>query len=185
MTFVILRLSEKTHDWNLCTTSSWWADSARSIFPSAYQKCCCRNVKAPRKSISRTKYKLFPSTVVIVKNGHCWGDIVNFIGYTNFSRRLMPLLPHWTSRRRSVLVTWYERISFRSKPFLLWKIRSFISSNSLLFLSSQNAEFVELRRQRLQIYLLGVLSLLPEVSKCNTRTQLECAFPFLKQSHQI
>lgn len=44
----------------------------------------------------------------------------------------------------------------------------------------QNAEFVEQRRQRLQVYLLSVLSLTPEISKCNTRSQLEAIFPFFK-----
>lgn len=49
----------------------------------------------------------------------------------------------------------------------------------------QNAEFVEMRRQRLQVYLLGVLSMMPEVLRCTTRFQLEQAFPFFKQSHQL
>lgn len=52
-------------------------------------------------------------------------------------------------------------------------------------ISFQNAEFVEQRRQRLQVYLLSVLSLMPEISRCNTRAQLEQTFPFFKQSHQI
>lgn len=55
----------------------------------------------------------------------------------------------------------------------------------LYFISKQNAEFVELRRQRLQVYLLGILSLMPELSKCNTRSQLESAFPFFNQKHSI
>lgn len=49
----------------------------------------------------------------------------------------------------------------------------------------QNAEFVEQRRQRLQVYLLSVLSLIPEISRCNTRAQLELVFPFFKQTHQM
>lgn len=55
----------------------------------------------------------------------------------------------------------------------------------IYFFSKQNAEFVELRRQRLQVYLLGILSLMPELSKCNTRSQLESAFPFFNQNHSI
>ncbi|XP_055298342.1 sorting nexin-29 [Sitodiplosis mosellana] len=50
---------------------------------------------------------------------------------------------------------------------------------------NMNAEFVEMRRQRLQVYLLGVLSLMPEIARCTTRSQLECAFPFFKQSHRL
>lgn len=53
------------------------------------------------------------------------------------------------------------------------------------FIPNQNAEFVELRRQRLQVYLLGILSLIPELSKCNTRSQLESAFPFFNQKQSI
>lgn len=49
----------------------------------------------------------------------------------------------------------------------------------------QNAEFVEMRRQRLQVYLLGVLSMMPEILRCTTKSQLEQAFPFFKQSHQL
>lgn len=49
----------------------------------------------------------------------------------------------------------------------------------------QNAEFVEMRRQRLQVYLLGVLSMMPEVLRCTAKSQLEQAFPFFKQSHQL
>lgn len=49
----------------------------------------------------------------------------------------------------------------------------------------QNADFVEMRRQRLQVYLLSVLSLMPEISKCTTRSQLERAFPFFKPSHRL
>ncbi|XP_058064524.1 sorting nexin-29 [Anopheles bellator] len=43
-----------------------------------------------------------------------------------------------------------------------------------------NADFVEQRRQRLQVYLNSLfVSILPEVAACNTRTQLEQTFPFL------
>uniref|UniRef100_A0A182J7H1 Sorting nexin-29 n=1 Tax=Anopheles atroparvus TaxID=41427 RepID=A0A182J7H1_ANOAO len=47
-------------------------------------------------------------------------------------------------------------------------------------LGNMNADFVEQRRQRLQVYLNSLfVSVLPEVSSCNTRTQLEETFPFL------
>ncbi|XP_031625324.1 sorting nexin-29 isoform X2 [Contarinia nasturtii] len=50
---------------------------------------------------------------------------------------------------------------------------------------NMNADFVEMRRQRLQVYLLGVLSMMPEISCCTTRSQLEQTFPFFKQSHRL
>jgi sorting nexin-29 len=46
-------------------------------------------------------------------------------------------------------------------------------------LGNMNADFVEQRRQRLQVYLKHLISILPEVSGCNTRSQLERAMPFL------
>ncbi|KFB37259.1 hypothetical protein ZHAS_00004479 [Anopheles sinensis] len=46
-------------------------------------------------------------------------------------------------------------------------------------LGNMNADFVEQRRQRLQVYLNSLfVSVLPEVSTCSTRTQLEETFPF-------
>ncbi|XP_050068266.1 sorting nexin-29-like [Anopheles maculipalpis] len=45
---------------------------------------------------------------------------------------------------------------------------------------NMNADLVEQRRQRLQVYLNGLfVSALPEVLSCNTRVQLEQTFPFL------
>uniref|UniRef100_A0A182TCH9 Sorting nexin-29 n=1 Tax=Anopheles maculatus TaxID=74869 RepID=A0A182TCH9_9DIPT len=45
---------------------------------------------------------------------------------------------------------------------------------------NMNADLVEQRRQRLQVYLNGLfVSALPEVLSCNTRVQLEETFPFL------
>ncbi|XP_062533806.1 sorting nexin-29-like [Armigeres subalbatus] len=47
-------------------------------------------------------------------------------------------------------------------------------------IGNMNAQFVEQRRQRLQVYLNSLfITTLPEVSACNTRSQLERAFPFL------
>lgn len=43
-----------------------------------------------------------------------------------------------------------------------------------------DAHFVEQRRQRLQVYLRHLITVLPEVSSCTTRSQLEGMFPFLK-----
>ncbi|XP_053678011.1 uncharacterized protein LOC128728412 [Anopheles nili] len=49
-------------------------------------------------------------------------------------------------------------------------------------IGNMNAEFVEQRRQRLQVYLNSLfVSALPEVSSCSTRTQLEQTFPFLSE----
>uniref|UniRef100_A0A182W5L0 Sorting nexin-29 n=1 Tax=Anopheles minimus TaxID=112268 RepID=A0A182W5L0_9DIPT len=45
---------------------------------------------------------------------------------------------------------------------------------------NMNADLVEQRRQRLQVYLNGLfVSALPEVLSCSTRVQLEQTFPFL------
>uniref|UniRef100_A0A182N8E7 PX domain-containing protein n=1 Tax=Anopheles dirus TaxID=7168 RepID=A0A182N8E7_9DIPT len=45
---------------------------------------------------------------------------------------------------------------------------------------NMNADFVEQRRQRLQVYLNGLfVTTLPEVLSCSTRVQLEETFPFL------
>uniref|UniRef100_A0A182Q814 Sorting nexin-29 n=1 Tax=Anopheles farauti TaxID=69004 RepID=A0A182Q814_9DIPT len=45
---------------------------------------------------------------------------------------------------------------------------------------NMNADFVEQRRQRLQVYLNGLfVTTLPEVLSCSTRIQLEETFPFL------
>lgn len=50
-------------------------------------------------------------------------------------------------------------------------------------IGNMNAQFVEQRRQRLQVYLNSLfITTLPEVSACNTRSQLERAFPFLKDA---
>ncbi|KAJ6638452.1 Sorting nexin-29 [Pseudolycoriella hygida] len=45
---------------------------------------------------------------------------------------------------------------------------------------NMDAHFVEQRRQRLQVYLRHLLAILPDVSSCTTRSQLEQAFPFFK-----
>ncbi|XP_055586318.1 sorting nexin-29 [Uranotaenia lowii] len=48
-------------------------------------------------------------------------------------------------------------------------------------IGNMNAQFVEQRRQRLQVYLNSLfITVLPEVSACSTRSQLEQVFPFLK-----
>lgn len=47
-------------------------------------------------------------------------------------------------------------------------------------IGNMDISFVEDRRQRLQIYLRHLLALLPEVSSCTTRIELQAAFPFLK-----
>ncbi|XP_055617581.1 sorting nexin-29 [Toxorhynchites rutilus septentrionalis] len=48
---------------------------------------------------------------------------------------------------------------------------------------NMNAQYVEQRRQRLQVYLNSLfITVLPEVSACNTRSQLERAFPFLRDA---
>lgn len=44
---------------------------------------------------------------------------------------------------------------------------------------NMNAHFVEQRRQRLQVYLRHLITILPDVSSCSTRSQLEQIFPFL------
>ncbi|XP_065081553.1 sorting nexin-29 [Ochlerotatus camptorhynchus] len=50
-------------------------------------------------------------------------------------------------------------------------------------IGNMNAQFVEQRRQRLQVYLNSLfITTLPEVSACNTRSQLERAFPFLRDA---
>ncbi|XP_049297490.1 sorting nexin-29-like [Anopheles funestus] len=47
---------------------------------------------------------------------------------------------------------------------------------------NMNADLVEQRRQRLQVYLNGLfVSALPEVLSCSTRVQLEQTFPFLTE----
>lgn len=45
---------------------------------------------------------------------------------------------------------------------------------------NMDAHFVEQRRQRLQVYLRHLLALLPDVARCQTRSQLEQCFPFFK-----
>lgn len=45
---------------------------------------------------------------------------------------------------------------------------------------NMDAHFVEQRRQRLQVYLRHLLAILPDVSSCTTRSQLEQTFPFFK-----
>lgn len=72
-----------------------------------------------------------------------------------------------------------------SDSYFAWILLSNIAHYAASMLCFQNAEFVEQRRQRLQVYLLSVLSLIPEISRCNTRAQLEVVFPFFKQTHQI
>lgn len=50
-------------------------------------------------------------------------------------------------------------------------------------IGNMNAQFVEQRRQRLQVYLNSLfITVLPEISACNTRSQLEQAFPFLRDA---
>lgn len=50
-------------------------------------------------------------------------------------------------------------------------------------IGNMNAQFVEQRRQRLQVYLNSLfITTLPEVSACSTRSQLERAFPFLRDA---
>uniref|UniRef100_A0A8D8C8W0 Sorting nexin-29 n=2 Tax=Culex pipiens TaxID=7175 RepID=A0A8D8C8W0_CULPI len=50
-------------------------------------------------------------------------------------------------------------------------------------IGNMNPQFVEQRRQRLQVYLNSLfITVLPEVSACNTRSQLEAAFPFLSDA---
>ncbi|XP_052901262.1 sorting nexin-29-like [Anopheles moucheti] len=47
---------------------------------------------------------------------------------------------------------------------------------------NMNADLVEQRRQRLQVYLNGLfVSALPEILSCSTRVQLEQTFPFLTE----
>nr|XP_040238936.1 sorting nexin-29 [Anopheles coluzzii] len=49
-----------------------------------------------------------------------------------------------------------------------------------------NADLVEQRRQRLQVYLNGLfVSTLPEVLSCSTRVQLEQTFPFLSDQTPV
>uniref|UniRef100_A0A8W7PZD5 RUN domain-containing protein n=1 Tax=Anopheles coluzzii TaxID=1518534 RepID=A0A8W7PZD5_ANOCL len=51
---------------------------------------------------------------------------------------------------------------------------------------SENADLVEQRRQRLQVYLNGLfVSTLPEVLSCSTRVQLEQTFPFLSDQTPV
>ncbi|XP_059618479.1 sorting nexin-29 [Phlebotomus argentipes] len=45
---------------------------------------------------------------------------------------------------------------------------------------NMEAHFVEQRRQRLQLYLRHILTMLPDVACCTSRTSLEQVFPFLK-----
>lgn len=47
-------------------------------------------------------------------------------------------------------------------------------------IGNMDAEFVEHRRQRLQVYLRHLISLLPEIANCDSRQSLEEKFPFLK-----
>lgn len=50
-------------------------------------------------------------------------------------------------------------------------------------IGNMNPQFVEQRRQRLQVYLNSLfITVLPEVSACQTRAQLEQAFPFLSDA---
>uniref|UniRef100_A0A182PFW0 Sorting nexin-29 n=1 Tax=Anopheles epiroticus TaxID=199890 RepID=A0A182PFW0_9DIPT len=51
---------------------------------------------------------------------------------------------------------------------------------------NMNADLVEQRRQRLQVYLNGLfVSTLPEVLSCSTRVQLEQTFPFLSDQTTV
>ncbi|XP_055712399.1 sorting nexin-29 [Phlebotomus papatasi] len=45
---------------------------------------------------------------------------------------------------------------------------------------NMEAHFVEQRRQRLQLYLRHILTMLPDVATCTSRTSLEQVFPFFK-----
>jgi sorting nexin-29 len=47
-------------------------------------------------------------------------------------------------------------------------------------IGNMDFEFVEQRRQRLQVYLRHLISLLPEIASCDSRQSLEEKFPFLK-----
>ncbi|GAB0093252.1 sorting nexin-29 [Sergentomyia squamirostris] len=49
---------------------------------------------------------------------------------------------------------------------------------------NMESHFVEQRRQRLQLYLRHILTMLPDVYTCTSRTSLEQVFPFFKQSRQ-
>ncbi|XP_058444266.1 sorting nexin-29 [Malaya genurostris] len=50
-------------------------------------------------------------------------------------------------------------------------------------IGNMNPQFVEQRRQRLQVYLNSLfIAVLPEVSACSTRSQLEQVFPFLRDA---
>lgn len=50
-------------------------------------------------------------------------------------------------------------------------------------IGNMNPQYVEQRRQRLQVYMNSLfITVLPEVSACNTRSQLEQAFPFLSDA---
>lgn len=79
---------------------------------------------------------------------------------------------HWIFHQRKVLAIWLVRFDH---------LRSIITILiEFLLFPLKDAHFVEQRRQRLQVYLRHLLALLPDVSSCTTRSQLEQAFPFFK-----
>lgn len=164
-------------DLNRCTTIWLQVVKHRDSFQSVCRECCFSEMKVRNgKNSSHTKSKSFRWMTSRAKSGHCCDATANFIDSTSICKRTMSQSKLLIFHRKRVSATWWVQ-PFRNQFSL-----SNVAEKQIIF---QNAEFVEQRRQRLQVYLLSVLSLMPEVSRCNTRAQLEQVFPFFKQSHQV
>lgn len=131
----------------------------------------CFTVSVPRVHLESNKYYVYEIHIIPTYGGDEWTirrryrdfyELHQEFQKTNAGVKALDFPP---KKKFGNMVRW-------------WKSWPSMDDNLILFF--QDASFVEQRRQRLQVYLRHLLAILPEVSACNTRTQLEQVFPFFK-----